>query len=80
MLLEGLLQDHLHARDNAGHCIAGLLDGLLAHLPRTFDGPGGSRGGRLLDIEANLLGAGDGALDGVPCEQCRYRRRPRPRS
>ena len=65
-LLEGLLHDHLDARDDAGHCIADLLDGLLANLPRTFDGPGGSRRGRLLDIEANLLGAGDGGLDGVP--------------
>jgi len=65
-LLEGLLHDHLDARDDAGHCIADLLDGLLANLPRTFDGPGGSRRGRLLDIEANLLGAEDGALDGVP--------------
>src|SRR2546427_200380 len=35
-------------------------------LPRPFDGPGGGRRGRLLDIEANLLGAGDGTLDGVP--------------
>src|SRR5438477_9910619 len=52
-LLEGLLHDHLDARDDAGHCIADLLDGLLANLPRTFDGPGGSRRGRLLDIEAN---------------------------
>src|SRR3989441_12452854 len=65
-LLEGLLHDHLDARDDAGHCIADLLDGLLANLPRTFDGPGGSRRGRLLDIEANLLGTEDGALDGVP--------------
>ena len=65
-LLEGLLHDHLDARDDAGHCIADLLDGLLADLPRPFDGPGGGRRGRLLDIEANLLGAGDGALDGVP--------------
>src|SRR6266481_3454154 len=65
-LLKGLLQDHLDARDDAGHCIADLLDGLLGNLPRTLDGPGGSRRGRLLDIEANLLGAGDGALDGVP--------------
>src|SRR6266478_864097 len=65
-LLEGLLHDHLDARDDTGHCIADLLDGFLANLPRTFDGPGGSRRGRLLDIEANLLGAGDGALDGVP--------------
>src|SRR6266481_2375628 len=65
-LLEGLLHDHLDARDDTGHCIADLLDGFLANLPRTFDGPGGSRRSRLLDIEANLLGAGDGALDGVP--------------
>src|SRR5947208_7064605 len=65
-LLEGFLHDHLDARDDAGHCIADLLDGLLANLPRTFDGPGGSRRGRPLDIEANLLGAEDGALDGVP--------------
>src|SRR6266849_2805343 len=64
--LKGLLQDHLDARDDAGHCIADLLDRLLADLPRPFDGPGGGRRGRLLDIEANLLGAGDGALDGVP--------------
>src|SRR6266536_4769473 len=65
-LLEGLLHDHLDARDDAGHCIADLLDGVLANLPCTLDGPGGSRRGRLLDIEANLLGARDGALDGVP--------------
>src|SRR5882724_1593234 len=65
-LLEGLLHDHLDARDDAGHCIADLLDRLLADLPRPFDGPGGGRRGRLLDIEANLLGARDGALDGVP--------------
>src|SRR6266567_4825461 len=65
-LLEGLLQDHLDAPDDAGQCIADLLDGLLADLPRPFDGPGGSRRGRVLDIEANLLGARDGALDGVP--------------
>src|SRR6266487_6630521 len=65
-LLEGLLHDHLDARDKASHCIADLVDSLLAHLPRTLDGPGGSCRGRLLDIEANLLGAGDGALDGVP--------------
>src|SRR5882672_38938 len=65
-LLKGLLQDHLDARDDAGHCIADLLDGLLADLPRPFDGPSSGRRGRLLDIEANLLGAEDGALDGVP--------------
>src|SRR6266699_5051604 len=64
--LEGLLHDHLDARDEASHCIADLVDSLLANLPRTLDGPGGSCRGRLLDIEANLLGAGDGALDGVP--------------
>src|SRR6266567_1753394 len=40
-LLEGLLHDHLDARDDAGDCIADLLDGLLANLPRTLDGPGG---------------------------------------
>src|SRR6266571_6447132 len=67
-LLEGLLRDHLDARDEPGYCTADLLDGFLANLPRTLDGPGGSRRGRLLDIEANLLGAGDGALDGVPCD------------
>src|SRR6266516_7723368 len=66
MLLKGLLRDHLDARDEASHCIADLVDSLLANLPRTLDGPGGSRRGRLLDIEANLLGARDGALDGVP--------------
>src|SRR6266404_6515203 len=67
-LLKGLLQDHLDARDDAGHCIADLVDSLLANLPRTLDGPGGSCRGCLLDIEANLLGARDGALDGVPCD------------
>src|SRR5216684_5438935 len=66
MLLKGLLHDHLDARDDAGHGIADLLDGLLANLPCTLDGPGGSCRGCLLDIETNLLGAGDGALDGVP--------------
>src|SRR6266700_3505805 len=65
-LLKCLLQAHLDTRAAAGHCIADLLDRLLADLPRPFDGPGGGRRGRLLDIEANLLGAGDGALDGVP--------------
>src|SRR6266704_4574756 len=66
MLLKGLLRDHLDARDEASHCIADLVDSLLANLPCTLNGPGGSCRGRLLDIEANLLGAGDGALDGVP--------------
>src|SRR5438132_2345155 len=65
-LLEGLLHDHLDARDEASHRIADLVDSLLANLPCTLDGPGGSCRGRLLDIEANLLGAEDGALDGVP--------------
>src|SRR5712692_5657064 len=67
-LLKRLLHDHLDARDDAGHCIADLLDGLLADLPSPFDGPGGGRRGRLLDIEANLLGAGNGTLDGVFCD------------
>src|SRR5438132_12173116 len=56
-LLEGLLHDHLDARDEASHRIADLVDSLLANLPCTLDGPGGSCRGRLLDIEANLLGA-----------------------
>src|SRR5207244_11636120 len=68
-LLEGLLHDHLDARDDAGHCIADLLDGLLANLRRTVDGPGGSRRRRLLALEPNLLGAQDGALDGLPRER-----------